>query len=109
MRHKDEWLFPLSATPVLNGARGKSWQELTEYIGTLEEDHEDSLAFGLMMVQLCGCASCQPGSYKLSLGCGTCAYRTVANIKSTDSQLLRRYHSARIQVQQFLYGKEEAS
>lgn len=109
MRCKDEWLFPLSVTTELHEARGESWQELTGYISTLDETHEDSLAFGLMMIQLCGCATCQPGCYKLSLGCGTCAYRTVANIKGADSQLLRRYHGAREQVRQFLYPQEKAS
>lgn len=106
MRRKEEWLFPLSVTPALQGARGDQWRELTEHITSLDEDHVDSLAFGLMMIQLCGCATCQPGCYKLSLGCGTCAYRTVANIKGTDSQVLRRFQNARSQVEQFIQTQD---
>jgi hypothetical protein len=102
MRRKEEWLFPLSVSPSLQSARGDQWRELTEHISTLDEEHIDSLAFGLMMIQLCGCATCQPGCYKLSLGCSTCAYRTVANIKGTDSQVLRRFQNARSQVEQFI-------
>ncbi len=101
-QHNDEWLYPHSVTPQLQQARGMTWRELTEYISMLEEDHEDSLAFSLMMIRLCGCATCQPGCYKLSLGCGTCAFRTIANLKSPDSQLVRRYQAAREEVQQFL-------
>ena len=106
MRRKEEWLFPLSVTPSLQNARGDQWRELTDYVSSLDEEHIDSLAFGLMMVQLCGCATCQPGCYKLSLGCTTCAYRTVANIKGTDSQVLRRFQMARGQVEQFIQTKQ---
>lgn len=106
MRPKYEWMFPHAAAPQLSGARGESWRELVEYVSTLDEQHEDSLAFTLMMVRLCGCVSCQPGCFKLSLGCATCAYRTVANLKTTDSQLVRRFQSAREEIQSFLTIQE---
>ncbi len=109
MRQKDEWIYPHVVTAHLGAARGDTWRELTEQVASLDEDHPDSLAFSLMMIRLCGCASCQPGSYKLSLGCTTCAFRTVANLKGTDGQLLRRYHIARDEVQEFMTHRERAS
>lgn len=106
MRGNNEWLYPASATPQLREARGDEWRELTEYVASLEEEHEDSLAFALMMVKICGCLNCQPGGYKLSLGCGTCAFRAAANLKGSDNQLLRRYQSSREEVLTFLETKE---
>ncbi|MDQ4074910.1 MAG: hypothetical protein M3220_01550 [Chloroflexota bacterium] len=109
MRQKDEWMYPHAVTGQLGEARGEAWQELTEHIATLDEEHLDSLAFQLVMVRLCGCATCQPGSYRLSLGCATCAFRTVSNLKTSDGQLIRRYHTARDEVQAFLTSREKAS
>ncbi len=109
MHPKDEWIYPHAVTAQLAGARGETWRELAEYVASLDEDHADSLAFALMMIRLCGCASCQPGSYKLSLGCATCAFRTVSNLKSSDGQMLRRYHAARDEVHSFLSQRERAS
>jgi hypothetical protein len=102
MRGSDQWLYPHAVTPLLADARGESWRELTQYLAPLEEEHEDCLAFSLMMIRLCGCVSCQPGGYRLSLGCGTCAFRTVANVKGSDIHLLKEYNAARHEVLQFL-------
>ncbi len=109
MRGNDEWMYPHAITPRLGEARGESWQELTHYIASLDEDHEDSLAFTLMMIRLCGCDSCQPGGFRLSLGCETCAFRTIANTKGSDSQLVRGYDAARNEVQQFLAHRKNNS
>lgn len=106
MRGNNEWMFPLSATPLLREARGDEWRELTNYVESLDEEHEDSLAFALMMVKICGCLNCQPGGYKLSLGCGTCAFRAAANLKGTDHQVLRRYRAAREEVNCFLAERQ---
>lgn len=109
MRQRDEWLYPHWVTPHLQQARGPLWGELIEYLATLDESHEDSLAFALLMIRLCGCTGCQPGSYKLSLGCATCAFRTVANTKGSDNALLRRYQSAREEIQHFLAEQQRQS
>ena len=102
MRLRYEWMFPHSALPALLDARGDQWRELVQRISTLDEEHEDSLGFMLMMVRLCGCATCQPGSFRLSLGCGTCAYRTVANSKGSDGQLIQNFYIARDEVITFV-------
>lgn len=94
MRLRYEWMFPHSATAALRDARGEQWRDLVEHISQLDEEDEQSLGFTLMMVRMCGCATCQPGSFRLSLGCGTCAYRTVANAKGSDMQLIQNFHVA---------------
>jgi hypothetical protein len=109
MRGNNEWMFPVSATPLIREARGDEWRELTEYVESLDEEHEDSLAFTLMMVKICGCLSCQPGGYKLSLGCSTCAFRASANLKGSDNQVLRRYQAAREEVRTFLSERERTN
>lgn len=106
MRLKYQWMFPHSAAPQLRNARGDGWRELVDEVSPLDEEHEDSLAFTLLMVRLCGCATCQPGSFRLSLGCGTCAYRTVSNLKGSDNQLVRRYHAAREELRSFVSLRE---
>lgn len=106
MYRNNELMFPHSAVPALKGVRNGAWLELTEHIETLDEADEESLAFTLMMVRLCGCLNCQPGSYRLSLGCGTCASRVVASFKGSDAALLRRFRKAREEVEAFLASRK---
>ncbi len=102
MFRNNELIYPQSVTKWLVELRGQKWKELVQYIRELPETHPDALAFQLMMVRLCGCLTCQPGGYKLSLGCKTCASRTVSSFSGSDSALLRRYRQAQQDVQEFL-------
>lgn len=106
MYRNNELMFPHTAISALKSARNGAWLELTEHIEQLDEADEESLAFTLMMVRLCGCLNCQPGSYKLSLGCGTCASRAVASFKGSDSALLRKFRKAREEVEEYLASRE---
>ncbi|HBY92835.1 MAG TPA: hypothetical protein DEP84_02555 [Chloroflexi bacterium] len=109
MYRNNELMFPHSAIPALRGVRNGAWLELTEHIEQLDEANEESLAFTLMMVRLCGCLNCQPGSYKLSLGCDTCASRAVTSFKGSDSALLRRFRKAKEEVEAFLASHEASN
>ncbi|MDQ7029433.1 MAG: hypothetical protein Q9O62_06480 [Ardenticatenia bacterium] len=102
MFRNNELIYPQSVTKWLAELRGQKWKRLVEYVSELPETHEDALAFQLMMVRLCGCLTCQPGGYKLSLGCKTCASRTVSSFSGSDSALLRRYRQAQQEVREFL-------
>jgi hypothetical protein len=48
-----------------------------------------------MMVKLTGCLNCDLDSYKASLGCCTCAKRTINAFKGSDRMLLRRFKEAK--------------
>jgi hypothetical protein len=102
MFRNNELMFPHRAVPALVRVRNGAWQELTEHIADLDESEEESLAFSLMMIKLCGCLKCQPGCFKLSLGCSTCASRAISGFKGPDSALIRRFRKAQEEVQAFL-------
>lgn len=102
MYENNELLFPHRIIGSLRHVRNGQWRDLVERIAELPETDPESLAFSLMMIKLCGCLKCQPGSYKLSLGCSTCAKRTLAGLKSSDAALLRRFRTAREEVEEYL-------
>ncbi len=102
MYKNNELLFPHRSTSSLRHIRNGKWQELVDRIAELPEADPDSLAFSLMMIRLCGCLKCQPGSYKLSLGCSTCAKRTLAGFKRSDTALLRRFRVAKEEIEEYL-------
>jgi hypothetical protein len=106
----NELLFPHRSIGSLRHVRNGQWRDLVERIADLPETDPDSLAFSLMMIKLCGCLKCQPGSYKLSLGCSTCAKRTLASFKRSDAALMRRFQSARKEIDAYLasHGPEDS-
>jgi len=95
-------LFPNEVVGKLAHLRGKDWQELVEYVLSLPPDHRDSLAFGLMMVQMCGCAKCDLHEYRLRRGCTKCALDCIRSAKDSDKALLRRYKKAQAQIEAYL-------
>lgn len=105
MFRNNELMFPHSAVSSLTEVRNGSWRELTEHVAGLSETEVESLAFSLMMIKLCGCLKCQPGCYKLSLGCATCASRAIGSFKGADSVLLKRYRKAYDEVNGFLANR----
>ena len=109
MYPRTEILFPRRSIPALKGLRDDQWQELVERVAALPETHEDSLAFSLMMIKLCDCVHCDLGSYKASLGCSTCARRTISAIKGPDTILMRHFEKAKEEVLAYLesIGMEE--
>jgi hypothetical protein len=97
-----EILFPTRCISQLANLRGSDWLELVEYVASLSETDEDSLAFSLMMIRFSSCLSCDLDSYRASLGCSTCAKRTVAGFKGSDKVLLRKFEQARQEVVAYL-------
>lgn len=99
-------MFPHSAVSALKEARNGDWSELVDRIEQLDEADSESLAFALLMIRLCGCLNCQPGGFKLSLGCRTCAFRAVAGFKGNDAALLRNFRKAHKEIEDFLATRE---
>jgi hypothetical protein len=95
-------LFPNKVVGKLAHLRGEEWQELVEHILSLPPDHPDSLAFGLMMVQICGCAKCDLHEYRLRRGCTQCALECIRTSKYSDKKLLRRFEKAQSEIETYL-------
>jgi hypothetical protein len=102
MYPRTEILFPHRSISALKGVRSDLWQALVERVAALPETHEDSLAFSLMMIELCDCVNCDLGSYKASLGCSTCARRTISAVKGPDTILMRHFEKAKEEVLAYL-------
>jgi hypothetical protein len=90
-----ELLFPHESVPALADVGNGQWENLVTRVADLPETHEDSLAFCLMMIRLCGCLRCNPGSYKASLGCSACGRRIIGMNRETDDDLIAYFHKAK--------------
>ncbi len=101
-----EILFPSRCIPQLRDLRGKAWGRLIDRIATLPDGHEDVLGFSLMVIKLGSCLTCDLDSYRASLGCCTCACRSVAGFKGSDKELVRRFEKAREEVNEYLASDE---
>ncbi len=111
MYPESEILFPARCIPGLRDLRGPAWTELVDRIIGLPEDHEETLAFSLMMSHLAGCLTCNLDSYRASLGCATCSRRTILGFKGDDEALLEQFEKARQEVSAYLAtsGRTEVS
>ncbi len=97
-----EILFPHKSTISLSSVRESKWRELARRVASLPEDHPDSLAFSLTIIRQCCCLDCNPDRYKALMGCSACARRTIAGFKGGDDALLRAFHKARAEVDDYL-------
>jgi len=97
-----EILFPSRCIPQLRDLRKKEWAILVQRITVLPDGHEDVLAFSLMITRMASCLTCDLDSYRASLGCCTCAQRTVVGFKGPDRELVVRFEQAREEVREFL-------
>jgi len=104
---RTELLFPPSLIPDLKDLRGKEWRELVEYIASLPETHDDTLAFCLMMIRLNACMGCVSGSYRFMRGCELCSQQTVARFQGTDEELIALYHQAQEDLKRHAAGEIE--
>ncbi|HPD41202.1 MAG TPA: hypothetical protein PLD43_06535, partial [Anaerolineae bacterium] len=86
----------------LRDLRGPQWQHLVERVLHLPLNHEEVLAFGLLMIRLGSCLTCDLDSYRASLGCCTCARRTISGFKGDDEELLDRYDKSLVEVRAYL-------
>jgi hypothetical protein len=97
-----EILFPPRCIQQLRDLRGPKWQKLIAQISVLPNNHEKILAFGLMMVKLGSCLTCDLDCYRASLGCCTCARRTISGFKGDDTSLLEIYNKAVDEVHSYI-------
>ncbi|MBE9471725.1 MAG: hypothetical protein IMY75_06445, partial [Chloroflexi bacterium] len=75
-------------------------------VAALPDGHEDVLGFSLVMIRLASCLTCDLDSYRASLGCCTCARRTVAGFKGSDKEIIRMFEQAREEVRAYLASDE---
>ncbi|MCU0513816.1 MAG: hypothetical protein MUE40_14755 [Anaerolineae bacterium] len=101
MYANNDILFPHSAIGTLRGLRGPHWARLVERVLTLPENHEETLAFMLMMVRLNGCLTCETDSYRAMRGCAACAGQTLRRFKGDDEELFGIYQAALKDVRRF--------
>jgi hypothetical protein len=101
MYANNEILFPSYAIASLGKLRGSAWQALVSRVAPLEEQHEETLAFMLMMVRLNGCLSCETDSFRAMKGCAGCAAQTLRRFKGSDEDLVALFESALGEVRGF--------
>jgi hypothetical protein len=97
-----EILFPSRCIPQLRDLRGPEWAELIDHLVVLPDGHEDVLGFSLLMIRLGSCLTCDLDSYRASLGCCTCARRTVAGYKGSDKEIIRLFEKVREEIRAYL-------
>jgi hypothetical protein len=101
-----EILFPSRCIPHLRDLRGPEWAKVIDRIAALPDGHEDVLGFSLMMIKLGSCLTCDLDSYRASLGCCTCARRSVGGFKGLDRELIQQFEEAREEVRAYLESAE---
>jgi hypothetical protein len=97
---ESEILFPYRAIAPLRKERGDVWQDLVNRVASQKDGSEDIIAFSLMMIRLCDCLNCDQSSYKASLGCISCARRTVAAAKVSDTMMVQAFEQSRQEVRE---------
>ena len=101
-----EILFPSRCILQLRNLRGVEWAGLVDHVAALPDGHEDVLGFSLMMIRLGSCLTCDLDSYRASLGCCTCAGRSVAGFKGSDRELIHLFEEAREEVRVYLASNQ---
>lgn len=107
MYTSNELLFPHYVIPSLRKLRGKTWQNMVERIRRLPENHEETLAFMLMMIRLNGCMACETDSYRAMRGCAACAQQTLRRYKGTDEELLALFQQALEEIREYAFKNKE--
>jgi hypothetical protein len=97
-----EILFPSRCIPELRDLRGEKWAELVDHLQVLPDGHEDILAISLLIINESSCLTCDLDSYRASLGCCTCAARTISGFKGSDEELIELFEEMREEVRDWL-------
>ncbi len=101
-----EILFAPHCIPQLRDLRGRRWYELVGRIAGLPDGHIEVLGFSLTVVDLSSCLTCDLDSYRATLGCCTCAQRSVSGFKGTDEELIALFEDKRREVREYLASDE---
>ena len=102
MYTQNDIIFPHKAIPVLRKMRGAEWHALVDRLLSLQETHEEALAFMLLMIRLNGCMECETDSYRAMRGCDLCAIQTLRRYKGSDEDLLEKFNAALKTVRDYL-------
>ncbi len=100
-----EIIFAPHCIHDLRGLRGRRWSELVERVSLLPDGHIDVLGFSLTVVNLSSCLTCDLDSYRATLGCCTCAQRSVSGFKGTDEELIALFEQKRQEVRAYLLSE----
>jgi len=103
-----EILFAPHCIPELRDLRGPQWSRLVARIASLPDGHIEVLGFSLTVVDLSSCQTCDLDSYRATLGCCTCAQRSISGFKGTDEELIQLFEEKREEVREYL-ASDEAS
>jgi hypothetical protein len=101
-----EILFPARCIAEMRDLRGPEWARLIDRLVQLPPGHEDVLAFSYMMINQASCLTCDLDSYRASLGCCTCAQRTISGFKGSDKELIAEFEKAREEVREYIQCDE---
>lgn len=104
-----EILFAPHCIPELRDLRGQEWAELVDRVASLPDGHVDVLSFSLLVVDLSSCLTCDLDSYRATLGCCTCAQRSVSGFKGDDGELVALFREKRREVHEYLESDEVPS
>ncbi|MFW6135618.1 MAG: hypothetical protein ACOC7N_02215 [Chloroflexota bacterium] len=97
-----EILFAPHCIPALRDVRGPRWAKLVDRVASCPDGHIDVLGFSLTVVELSSCLTCDLDSYRATLGCCTCAQRSVSGFKGTDPELIALFEQKRQTVRDYL-------
>jgi len=97
-----EILFAPHCIPELHDLRGPKWSRLVARVASLPDGHIEVLGFSLTVVDLSSCQTCDLDSYRATLGCCTCAQRSVSGYKGTDEELVSLFEENRERVREYL-------
>jgi len=101
-----EILFAPHCIPELRDLRGTRWARLVDRVASLPDGHIDVLGFSLLVVELSSCLTCDLDSYRATLGCCTCAQRSVSGFKGGDEELVALFEEKRCEVRDYLASDE---
>jgi hypothetical protein len=101
-----EILFAPHCIPELRNLRGPKWSRLVARVAALPDGHIEVLGFSLTVVDLSSCQTCDLDSYRATLGCCTCAQRSVSGYKGTDEELVALFEENRKRVREYLQSDD---
>lgn len=102
-----ELIFPLRVIPMLADMRGETWQDLVKRVISKEANLAEKMGFVLLMVRLCGCATCGSDSHRALRGCTQCARQVIGRFHGKDEDIIHLYHQARRDADRYLIERKK--
>lgn len=106
MYPESEILFAPHCIPELRDLRGPKWADLVDQVASLPDGHIDVLGFSLLVIELSSCLTCDLDSYRATLGCCTCAQRSVSGFKGEDPELIALFRKKRRTVREYVQSDD---